>query len=524
MGGNERSGERMEYLVTQAEMQQYDRNTIERLHMPAPVLMERAALVTVEQLRKEKGDVPYRVLVVAGGGNNGGDGLAVGRLLMLQGCSVDFVLLGSREKCSKETTLQLSILFQYGYEPYDRIPDGEYDIVIDAIFGVGLSREIEGIYREAVCAVNEKNSYVCAIDIPSGVHADSGQILGCAVQADLTVTYGFYKLGQFLYPGAGCCGKILCGQIGIDEHSFFGMQPRFYTYTAPKDVRLPARRPDGNKGTFGNVLVIAGSSTICGAALLAGKSVFRIGAGMVRIVTDRQNLEILQRALPEAMFTAYDVALWTGNEPDEAFAEAFRKALMWADCILLGPGIGTGKESEWLLTCCLQESGLPMVIDADGLNLLAEGKVSPCMEKMAEKTERKLILTPHLGEFSRLFGCSIPEASRNLISYPVKLADRLHSIVVCKDARTVAACPEREKIYLNTSGNAGMATAGSGDVLAGMIAGLLAQGMDAEDAAVTGVYLHGVAGDMAASAYGERSMTASDIIEQFPKVFRVVER
>ena len=513
----------MEYLVTQAEMQQYDKNTIEHLKMPALVLMERAALVTVEQIRREKGDATYRVLVVAGGGNNGGDGLAIGRLLMLQGCQVDFVLLAPREKCSKETTLQMEILAQYGYEPYDRIPKSEYDIVIDAIFGVGLSREIKGIYREAVCAVNEKNSYVCAVDIPSGVHADSGQILGCAVQADLTVTYGFYKLGQFLYPGAGCCGRIICGQIGIDEHSFLERRPRFYTYTAPEDVRLPARRPDGNKGTFGKVLVIAGSSTICGAAMLAGRSVFRMGAGMVQIVTARQNREILQQALPEAMLTVYDTALWSENGPDDAFAEAFGKAHDWADCILIGPGIGTGKAAAWLLERCLLESRLPMVVDADGLNLLAEAIASQTKEEMPADSERKLILTPHLGEFSRLFGCSIPEVVRNLIYYPAELADRLHCIVVCKDARTVVACPEREQIYLNTSGNAGMATAGSGDVLAGMITGLLAQGIEAEDAAAAGVYLHGMAGDMAALAYGERSMTASDIIEQFPQVFRAVE-
>lgn len=525
-----KGAERMEYLVTQTEMQQYDRNTIERLHIPALVLMERAALATVEQIRREKGDAPYRVLVVAGSGNNGGDGLAIGRLLMLQGCQVDFVLLGSREKCSKETAQQLDILLQYGHEPYDRIPEGEYDIVIDAIFGVGLSRKVEGTYREAVCAVNEMNSYVCAVDIPSGVHADSGQILGCAVQADLTVTYGFYKLGQFLYPGAECCGKIICGQIGIDEYSFFGRKPRFYTYTVPKDIRLPARRPDGNKGTFGKVLVIAGSSTICGAALLAGRSVFRTGAGMVRFVTAGQNLAILQQALPEAMFTVYDAALWPENEPDEAFAESFRNALGWADCILLGPGIGTGKEAEWLLMCCLRESGLPMVIDADGLNLLSEkgpDKNSRLRETFLrmrdEQPERKIILTPHLGEFARLYGCGIPEVSRNLISYPSELADRLHSIVVCKDARTVVACPEGERIYLNTSGNAGMATAGSGDVLAGMTAGLLAQGMEAEEAAVTGVFLHGMAGDMAAHVHGGRSMTASDIIEQFAQVFRAVE-
>lgn len=523
----------MEYLVTQAEMKQYDHNTIERLKMPSVVLMERAALVTVEQLRQEMVDSAYRVLVVAGCGNNGGDGFAIGRLLALQGCQVDFVLLGSRDKCSQETALQLEILEQYGHQPYDRIPESEYDIVIDAIFGVGLTREIEGIYREAVCTVNQMNSYVCAVDIPSGVHADSGRILGCAVEADLTVTYGFYKLGQFLYPGAGCCGKIICGRIGIDEHGFFGKKPGFYTYTSPEDVRLPVRRPNGNKGTFGKVLVIAGSSTICGAALMAGRSVFKTGAGMVKIVSAGQNRETLQQAIPEAMLALYDAALWKEGGPNDSFRTAFREAHEWADCILIGPGIGTEKAAVWLLEQCLYESSLPLVIDADGLNLLA-GKIydtdlggqfmKDFIRQRKLHSERKIILTPHLGEFSRLFGCSIPEVSENLTLYPKELADRLHCIIVCKDARTVVACSEKEQIYLNTSGNAGMATAGSGDVLAGMIAGFLAQGMEAEEAAVCGVFLHGMAGDMAAGVCGERSMTATDIMDQFPKVFRAVEK
>ena len=196
----------MEYLVTQAEMKQYDSNTITYLKIPSIVLMERAALVTAEQIRKEKGNGNFRVLVAAGCGNNGGDGFAVGRLLMLQGCSVDFVLFGAYEKCSRETTLQIDILMQYGCKIFDRIPECEYDIVVDALFGIGLSREIEGIYKEAVNTINAKESYVCAIDIPSGVDADTGRILGCAVQADLTVTCGFYKAGAFRYAGAGDCG------------------------------------------------------------------------------------------------------------------------------------------------------------------------------------------------------------------------------------------------------------------------------------------------------------------------------
>lgn len=496
----------MKYLVTQSEMKQYDKNTIERLNYPSILLMERAALVTVESIRQEKGAAPYSVLVVAGCGNNGGDGIAAGRLLMLQGCKVDFVLLGERDKCSAETTAQLDILKGYGYKPYDRITGSEYDIVIDAIFGIGLSRDIEGRYKDAVLKINEMDSYVCSIDIPSGIHADLGRILGCAVRADLTVSYGFSKLGEILYPGAEYCGKIVCGQMGIDDNSFFGRKPYWYTYDSLDDIRLPHRKPDGNKGTFGKALVIAGSDSMCGAAVMAGKSVFRMGAGMVRIVTSKKNRDVILKAMPEAMLTIYD----------ENLEEEFKKALEWADCILIGPGISKGRYAAWLLDRCLNESRLPMVIDADGLNLLAE------MQDISSGifADRDVILTPHLKEFARLYGCNIKEASDNLTVYPQKLADRLNCIVVCKDARTVVARPHAENSFINTSGNSGMATAGSGDVLAGIITGLLVQGMEAAQAATAGVYLHGMAGDMAAEKCGVRSMMATDIIEQVQELLK----
>lgn len=506
----------MKYLVTQAQMKQYDENTIKRLKIPAVVLMERAALVTVEQIRKEKGNADYHVLVVAGCGNNGGDGLAVGRILMRQGCNVDFVLLGSYEKCSPETTLQLDILAQYDKKPFDRIPECEYDIVIDAIFGIGLTRNIEGIYKEAIDELNRQNAYVCSIDIPSGIDADTGHILGCVVQADLTVTYGFYKLGEFLYPGAGYCGKIICGQMGIDEYSFLGQKPSWYTYTSLEDINLLKRKPDGNKGTFGKALVIAGNDGICGAALLAVRGVFRMGAGMVKVVTSVKNRETLQQAVPEAMLTLYDTDLWDKG-PDASFLAQFQKALDWADSILIGPGIGTGKEAEWMLHYCLNESMLPMVIDADGLNLMAN-KANLSFHHSSKK--RDIIITPHLGEFARLYGCTALQASENITHYPKALADRFNCIVVCKDARTVVAKSGDEPMYINTAGNAGMATAGSGDVLAGVITGLLVQGMDAWESAVTGVYLHSAAGDMAAKVCGEHSMMASDIIEQIQEILK----
>ena len=503
-------------------MQQYDKNTIECLGIPSIVLMERAALVTVESLRKEKGDASYRVLVVSGSGNNGGDGLAIGRILMLQGCLVDYVLLGDKKKCSKECFLQLEILEKYGHVPYDRIPEAEYDIVIDAVFGIGLSRKVEGIYKEAIERINRMKSYVCAVDIPSGIHADSGKILGCAVRADLTVTYGFHKLGEFLYPGAAYCGKIICGQMGIDENSFLGKEPQWYTYNSIEDVKLPLRKPNGNKGTFGKVLVIAGSDDVCGAAILSGRSVFRMGAGMVKFVTSMRNRDAILQELPEAMLTVYDTKLWQDAEAYETFAESLKKDLEWADCILIGPGIGREKEAAWLLKCCLKESNLPIVIDADGLNLLPQ--VFSMIDSIkAFSADRQVILTPHMKEFAVLYDCSVSKALENITIYPQELANRLNCVVVCKDARTVTAHAGGKQCYLNTCGNAGMATAGSGDVLAGMITGLLAQGIPANEAAVTGVCLHGMAGDMAAELLGEHAMMASDIIGQIQKLLKTCE-
>lgn len=514
----------MEYLVTQAEMRQYDKNTIECLKIPSMVLMERAALVTVEQIDRELGNAPYRALIVAGCGNNGGDGLAIGRLMMLRGYQVDFVLIGDSSRCSKETTLQLEILAGYGRQPFDRIPDTEYDIVIDALFGVGLSRNVEGVYQEAIEGINEKKGYVCAVDIPSGIDADSGRALGCAVQADLTVAYGFRKLGEILYPGAAYCGKTICGQMGIDEYSFLGKKPRWYTNTDLGDVYMPMRTPDGNKGTFGKALVIAGCDTICGAAMLAGKSVFRMGAGMVKIVTSQRNRDVIQQAIPEAMFTVYEKELWAEDTPDEIFAASFEKDLEWADCILIGPGIGTGEEAKWLLRKVLAESHLPLVIDADALNLLAKVRFFDSLSQDVGKRERKWILTPHLGEFARLYGCTTGEASEHILQYPQEFADKSGSIIVCKDARSIVAYPGGQDGYVNTSGNAGMATAGSGDVLAGMITGLLAQGMEGKEAAIAGVYLHGVAGDMAARICGKHAMLAADIIEQLPELLKKYEK
>lgn len=507
-----------QYVVTSSEMKRYDANTINRYHVPSLILMERAALVTVEELQRAHGKKPCRVLVMAGCGNNGGDGLAVGRLLMLQGYEVTCILLGSEEKCTEETARQISILREYGVQIFSTMQESEYDIVIDAIFGVGLSRTVEGLFKRAIEWINQRDCFVCSVDIPSGVSSDNGEIMGCAVRADLTVTYGFHKMGQLLYPGAGHTGILVCRRMGIDEHSFLGEEPFWYTHMGTDSRLLIKRRPDGNKGTFGKALLIAGNSRMAGAAMMAAKSVLRIGAGMVRVVTAEKNKDALQQFVPEAMVFTYpddEVPAEDGKlKCDNTFVRELKEAEAWADCILIGPGIGMTERAHELLRFSISESVLPLVIDADGLNLLAQD--NGLQETLADcgRQGRTIVLTPHLGEFARLYGCTVAQAKGHLTEYPSELCRRLHCTVVCKDARTVVVSHDGKRGYVNTTGNAGMATAGAGDVLAGMITGLIAQKMPGEDAAVTGVYLHGIAGDLAAEHETEVSMTATDIIER----------
>lgn len=495
-----------EYLVTASQMKQYDQNTINVHRMPSLLLMERAALATVEAIQGIFGEKTTRVVVVSGSGNNGGDGLAVGRLLLLAGYSVDFVLLADPADCTEETRHQAAILQSYDARIFGRIEDITYDmdIVVDALLGVGLSRPVTGKYAAAVEWINARDAFVCSIDIPSGISADTGAVLGCAVRADLTVTYGFRKLGQMLYPGAGYCGRLVCGQIGIDERSFLGQMPDWYTYQGIEKGLLPKRVPDGNKGTFGKALVIAGSKQTAGAAMLAAKSAFRTGVGMVKVVTAVENREAILQYVPEAMLVTYQTQ-------QEAFWCLLKEAASWADCILIGPGIGQGRLARDLLMYCIEESRLPLIIDADGLNLLAQDQK---LQAQMARRDGDVILTPHLGEFGRLYGCETQVCKEHLTQYPRLLAERLGCTVVCKDARTVVAQKKGTSCYLNTTGNAGMATAGSGDVLAGMITGLLAQGLCSWEAAVTGTYLHGLSGDLAAESMCQEAMTATDIIAQ----------
>ncbi len=294
----------MKYAVTAAEMKLYDQKTISEIGIPSLVLMERAALETVRVLLAERKEMK-RVLIAAGTGNNGGDGLAVGRILASRGVKVTFLLAGSWEKLSKETAMQKDILLNSGFSILRKIENEEYDIVIDALFGIGLSREVEGEYAKWIHTLNDmkqQGTYICSLDIPSGICADTGKVMGCAVRADLTAAFAFAKRGELLYPGREYTGKLVVCDIGIPSAVLENQYPGA-AYLEREDAirKLPERRPDGNKGTFGKVLLIAGSRDMCGACILAGSSAFKTGAGMVKIITPECNREILQSTLPEAM-------------------------------------------------------------------------------------------------------------------------------------------------------------------------------------------------------------------------------
>lgn len=519
MGAGYMNTSPVRWLTDSAEMKRYDRNTTEHFGIPESVLMERAALACVqvicerqrqiEEQTKAFGYCPgRRVLIASGCGNNGADGLAAGRILQQEGFEVDFFLAGGQEKLSPAAKAQFSSVLAYGGRVSDKIPEGEYDIIIDALFGVGLSRPLSGRFAEAVEWINRQDSFVCSVDLPSGIDADDGKVMGCAVQADVTVTFGFYKRGHFLYPGRRFAGRTICVPVGITEDSFLGEHPGAFTFTGSLKKLMPVRSVTGNKGTFGKAMFLAGSRTMTGAAVLCSKAAFASGCGMVRTVCPPEAAAVLQTSVPEAMIS---------RQPDSG-AE-------WADVIGAGPGLSVSETAQTELEYILFKTSQPLVLDADAINILADRKdiLNRLLARQQDSAQRRsLILTPHPGELGRLSGCSAGEVADDPVKYAVYWAKKLHSAVLCKGASSVAASPDGF-LYINSSGNSGMACAGSGDVLTGIVTALLAVCEDAFQALCIGVYLHGLAGDRAAHKKGEYSMTAADILDAIPGLLNFLE-
>ena len=537
----------MRYLVTGSQMRAIDQDAIQNIGIPSLVLMERAAECVARKAeylcgsmedqtagkhlpgrRKPQKEMP-QILVFCGVGNNGADGVAAARMLHIHGFDVQVIVVGNEAHATKEFEIQKGIAEKLevpvtDWEQFLQSENGQKGqvqlvqyqnrekkrAIIDAVFGVGLSREVEGTYAQVLDWINEKKTkWVLAVDMPSGIHSDTGAVMGTAVKADVTVTFGYEKMGSAIYPGRGYCGQTEVCDIGFPEISRKMAGAEQFTYDPEDLTRIPSRPAYSNKGTFGKVLVVAGSADMSGAAYLCAKAAYSMGAGLVKIMTPQENRQILQTLLPEAILSSYR----NGQEPEnlEKLSSQVEKNCSWADVIVLGPGMGQGSTAKFLVQEFLSNAYVPMIIDADGLNIIASDP-----DLTGFYTEN-LILTPHLGEMARLTGKTVPEIQEDLRLCAAEYSSDSGVICVLKDAATVVTGRDGQ-CYVNSSGNSAMAKAGSGDVLSGTIAGLVALGMENWDAAVLGVYVHGTAGDKVFAKKGPHGLLARDLTEEIAAI------
>ena len=513
----------MSKVLFGAAMRAADEYAMQVCKIPGLLLMEAAARSVVERLTAQC-TPGGRVLVFCGMGNNGGAGFAIARMLKQKGLNVKIFLNGDPDRLRGDALTNYSMLSAYKipvlrqdqvYILDSLIDQSEW--LVDALFGTGLARDIAGLTEQIIHHINrareENGSKVMAVDIPSGIDADSGQIRGCAVQADETVTFVCKKPGLMLYPGKEYAGHVTVADIGIpDSVPALEEEVKFTLERGDIPALLPARYNRSHKGSYGRLLMAAGSRNMTGAAILSARSAYKTGVGLVDMAIPKEIRPVIQTSLPEVVITPYEIIKETvdcGSTIEQSSLAPLREQLAICSAVLAGPG--------WSQVCYVQEllgvlldttpSHIPMVLDADALNILAS------RPEMAEKVCRRgghTILTPHLGEAARLLQKPVQEISGNLMDSVRQLTEKYNACVALKDAVTLVASPEG-KLYINQTGNHGMATAGSGDVLAGIIAGLAAQGLSAFKAAYLGVYLHGAAGDLAAQKEGAYSMTASDI-------------
>ena len=498
----------MQLWVNAAQMKAADQYTIQKLEVPSLELMEHAAQACVQVLEDEKVDLSH-VCVVCGSGNNGGDGFAIARILQNNRYSVETFCVGNPEHYTEETQEQMHRLQECGGKiTYGMPQEDSYSVVIDAVFGVGLSRKVEGRYRQVIEQMNRMRGTKFAVDIPSGLSATTGCILGCAFKADYTVTFQLKKIGLELSQGRTMAGRVIVPDIGISTDSI--CEDQEIVRTAGKDIyrkMLPDRPEDSNKGTYGRLLVIAGSKGMAGAAYLNAHAAYMTGAGLVRIYTSSDNREILQTLLPEAIITTYE----------EYNKEELLSLLTWADSVCIGSGLGMSRLSEKILKTVIEYVKVPCLIDADGLNLLAENN-----NYLNQMAERRFVITPHMKEMSRLTGTPVEELKADRIQILKDFISRYRITCVLKDSRTLIASEEKG-IRMNLTGNSAMAKAGSGDVLAGVISGWMVQGKEAEDAAELGTYIHGLSGDLAKFEKGVYSVMARDLIEYISKALMKLE-
>lgn len=506
-------------LVSAAQMQALDRRTINEAGVSGLTLMERAGAGVVAHLKEQFGPLARKpVAIICGKGNNGGDGLVVARLLLRTRARVQVLLLSPPQSLSVDAAVMHRRLKKAAHAIDLRIVTSrhqiesrlaESEVIVDALLGTGLSAPVSGLYREAIEAINTSGKSIVAVDIPSGIHADTGAVMGAAVRVSLTVTFGLPKIGLFVGTGIDHAGTIRLVDIGIPPSFIDSIESRTGLLTHEEACALvPARRPSSHKGTFGHAGIIAGSVGKTGAAAMTAMAALKVGTGLVTVAIPASVNDTLEAKLLEAM---------TVPMPETKARTFARSALdrltsfsSARTAIALGPGLSTHPETVELVHELVKKIDKPCVLDADALNALSG--------KAALLTECKVppVLTPHPGEMARLEPGATPQSiNADRIDVARRFARERGVIVVLKGARTVIARPDG-MVAICPTGNPGMATAGTGDALTGMIVGFLAQGLSQWDAACAATYYHGLAGDLAAASVGQAGMTAGDLIHHIP--------
>ncbi|HEY8122844.1 MAG TPA: NAD(P)H-hydrate dehydratase [Myxococcota bacterium] len=501
-------------LATAAEMRALDRHTIEALGVPGELLMESAGQALAAQALRLLGGTRGEVWCHCGSGNNGGDGFVVARLLRLRGVTTRIVLASERARFTPEAAANFARAERVGV-PLAKGAPPRGSVIVDAIFGTGLSRRVEGAAARAIRRINASRPAcrVLAVDVPSGIDSDSGQVLGAAVQADLTVTLGLPKLGLAQEPARSLAGEIVVARIGIaDAAPGVALAAECWTRAAAAHA-LPARPRAGHKGSFGHVLIAAGSRGKAGAAALAARGAARGGAGLVTVACPRSQSPILQRASLEAMTAPLAEAKRGGFARD-----AERELLALArerSALVLGPGCGREAETRALLRKVALAAASPLVLDADGL-VAFEGRPAELRARLGVS-----VLTPHPGEAGMLLSLTPKAVNAARVEHARALAAQTGAIVVLKGAGTVIAAPDG-RVAVNPTGGPVLGSGGTGDVLAGLTGALLAQGAPAFEAAALAAFVHGAAGDGVAARRGARGALASEIADAIPEMLRAL--
>ncbi|MGM0595424.1 MAG: NAD(P)H-hydrate dehydratase [Myxococcota bacterium] len=506
-------------LVTSGEMKKLDLFTINDLEVPDSVLMELAGFGVVQKIIGKWEVESSTFLIICGKGNNGGDGYVVARHLFNKGLEVSILSLGP-EKLGKSGKINYDVAVNLDIPIYEVTSTADLmnfeniiqnsDFIIDAVFGTGLDRPIMGIAREIISAVNATDSIKIAVDMPSGISADHGCVLGeHAIKADLTVTFAFPKIGQFSSPGFAYCGEVEVVDIGVVDHQQPQSRRCFLLTDNWVRSNLPYRPAYGHKGTFGHTLIMAGSIGKSGAAIMASEAAVSAGAGLVTVLAPQNIIPTLMGRLTEVMGSGYGTEDGTIQINDYNLIKA---AMANKKVMAIGPGIPNNEIMLGILEKIIKNSEIPLVLDADALNLISRNP------QILKNSKVPILITPHPGEFSRLFDQPVAQIQKRRIETALEFARKYKVFVLLKGARSIIASPQGE-IAVNPTGNNGMASGGTGDVLTGITASFISQGVDPFTAAGIGAFLHGRAGDLAAREKGKFSLKATDLIQYLPVSF-----